>query len=931
LDLPSPFAGRYEILRELGHGASAVVYLVHDQQHDRDVALKVLSPDYASALGPARFLREIRLVSRLQHPYIVPVLDSGESDGRLYFVMPLVEGQPLRVRMHREGQLPVADSVRYATEIADALQHAHEHGVLHRDVKPENILLSGHHACLADFGIARALTPATGDEITTTGVILGTPAYMSPEQATSEANIDGRSDQYALACVLFEMLAGIQPFVGASEQSIIAQRFHHPAPRISQYRPSVGRKLEETIARALAMVPADRFSSLGAFAEALRQAMETPSMEELRAVSVSPPDRAQQRRRWVAGAAMVALAGIVSLAAWWKLTGDGEALAAGNLATLISDPGAGIRNDAATAYQRARKHFASGRLDSAELEFERAAVLDPAFALASLWHAQLIQWRADERDGGDWSLPARRAMRNRERLMARDALHANALVALAEHRYPDACSEFDRVVEADSKSFVGWLGQGECRRLDRAVVPDARSPSRWRFRAELSDAIDAYTEALTWVPGEQSAPVLRRALSDVFYTTSGRIRTGRAVLPDSGSFLAYPALAADTISFVPYREAQFTSLDQATAPRSRGDGLQRGRELELGFVRTWVQRMPGNVDALAAYSTSLESTGTLGDENPRTPDALAIIRDARRRARDSRTRVVLQAAEVRLLIKKEQFANAGRLADSALHAEVIPDRAAGSLAALSALQGRELQGRQHLQAFLSTPQGRRSEYGDGVSAALAARSVPLTVAVETGHCDAAYLDSLEKDFKEFAASAEEPADSGGVSARLLDDIRVRATTCTNGASALRLQRIQTSQGALANAAARKDRQRVLAALSQIDAMREGVNRSSLSWDSLALECWALASIGAVEHAAARLDSSLVGLAYSSNRLTTSIRLAGGFRRALELRSALAAQLGDSSTSNRWRDAVEALSLAPERQRRSVSARTAVHPGGGGRG
>ncbi len=906
MELSSPFAGRYEIQRELGHGASAVVYLVHDQQHDRDVALKVLSPDYASALGPARFLREIRLVSRLQHPYIVPVLDSGESSGRLYFVMPLVEGQPLRTRMSREGQLPVADAVRYATEIADALQHAHDHGVLHRDVKPENILLSGQHACLADFGIARALTPATGDEITTTGVILGTPAYMSPEQATSEANIDGRSDQYALACVLFEMLAGVPPFVGPNEQSIISQRFHHVAPRVSQYRPAIGRMLDDTVARALHMQPADRYASLGAFAEALRRAMETPSMEGGRAVAEASDAQPVNRRRWTTGALMLVAAVTVAFAAWKSLQDNGEALAAVNVTALMAEPSPSANDAAVEAYRRARLQFASGALDSAEASFERAAALDPALALASLWHAQLIQWRGEPISVADWTLPARRAVGKQDNLSVRDAQHARALLALGESRFPDACREFGGVVSADPESFAGWFGLGECRRMDRAVVPDTRSASGWRFRAELNAAIAAYTEALTWAPGEQTAPILRRAL-EVFYRSPGQVRTGRAIPPDSGFFLAYPALEGDTVAFVPYHELQFTALDRKTAPRSRGDGLQRGREMELAFVRRWQQQMPRSVDALAALSLSLESIGLLTDNDDRTADALTVIRDARQRNSDRRTRVLLDAAEVRLLIKLARFADAGRLADSVLAAEVVADRAAGTLAALGALQGREHETTLHLGAFLSTSQGRQSEFSGAVSAAIAARIVPLVAAVETGRCETRHLDSLERSVQEFAASNEEPAASGGITASLLDDIRVRAAICTNGATAARIKSVKNPHGELAKAAANGDRRTVLAVLSRIDALRQGVSRSSLSWDSVALECWALASIGATTHAAARLDSSLAGLPYSSSRLTSNIRLAAGFRRALELRSSLASSLGDTTISQRWRAAVNDLS------------------------
>jgi tetratricopeptide (TPR) repeat protein len=875
------------------------VYLVRDQLHDREVALKVLSSDYASALGSARFLREIRLASRLQHPYIVPVLDSGEWEGWLYYVMPVIEGHPLRARMARERQLPVEDAVRYTMEIADALQHAHERGVLHRDVKPENILISGQHACLADFGIARAITPATGDQITTTGVILGTPAYMSPEQASSDGAIDGRSDQYALGCVLFEMLAGVPPFVGPTEQSVIMQRFHHAAPRITQYRSAVATALEHTIDRALQSVPADRFPTVGDLGKSLKTVATSERVD--RAVptyAVGTDSRAGFRR--ARATALVVLASALAFAAWWRLAPENEALAAGSISGLIGDPGPEVRGPARELFDRAKQDFVALRIDSAEINFARAATADPTLALASLWQAQLLQWRTDGPSVSDWVVPARRAMRSRNRLTKRDSHHALALVALGETRFPDACREFGEVVRADSQSFAGWFGLGECRRMDRVVLPDSHSASGWRFRGELSSAIAAYTEALAWAPPEQSAPLFQRALA-TFYSAPTRIRTGRPLPPDSGAFIASPELVGDTIAFVPYR------VEQAISPGSMGDARQRLREIELRFVRRWVQQMPRNVQALAALSLSLESRGDLADDDSRTQDALSTIREARLRNADPRVAILLQAAEVRLLTKSGKFASAGHLADSALGAEVMSDRAAGALAAMAVLQGREREAAVHLQALWSGEDGGSGQFSISVPPIIASRLVHLIAAVETGRCEALHLDSLERRIKELAASMEKPADRGGLSSTLLDDVRVRAAACTDGRSALRLQRSDNERAQLVSAAARKDARAVLAMLSRLDARRHGVSRSSLSWDAVAIESWALAFVGAREHAAARLDSSLFGLAYSSNRLTNELRFAGGLRRAFQLRSDLAAELGDSATSQRWRTALEQLS------------------------
>jgi serine/threonine-protein kinase len=277
--------------RELGRGGMATVYLAHDLKHDRPVALKVMRPELAATLGPARFLREVRLCARLQHPHILAVLDSGavEGSGVLWFTMPYVEGESLRGRLVRECQLPVADAVRIAREVADGLHCAHQHGVIHRDIKPENILLSGGHALISDFGIARALAADEhGDHLTETGITLGTPQYMSPEQAAGDRALDPRSDVYSLGCVLYEMLAGEPPFTGPNQQAILAKRLTGPAPHASTVR-EIPALLDNAVARALARAPGDRFETSARFAEALETTTgaETSPRRWLRPVALA--------------------------------------------------------------------------------------------------------------------------------------------------------------------------------------------------------------------------------------------------------------------------------------------------------------------------------------------------------------------------------------------------------------------------------------------------------------------------------------------------------------------------------------------------------------------------------------------------------------------------------------------------------------------
>jgi len=282
MSLASPLAEAlrdcYVLERELGQGGMATVYLARDLKHARFVALKVLRPELAQTLGPERFHREIETVARLQHPHILPVHDSGETAGQLWFTMPFVEGESLRDRLQREQQLPVDVALRIATEAARALQYAHEHGVIHRDVKPENLLLTKDGSALvADFGIARALGAVGGDRITETGISVGTPAYMSPEQGAGDRHFDARSDVYSLATVLYEMLAGEPPFTGATAQALNARRLAGEVPRLRHVRPNVPESVEQAVIRALALVPADRFASAAEFARALGATATTPT------------------------------------------------------------------------------------------------------------------------------------------------------------------------------------------------------------------------------------------------------------------------------------------------------------------------------------------------------------------------------------------------------------------------------------------------------------------------------------------------------------------------------------------------------------------------------------------------------------------------------------------------------------------------------
>src|SRR2546428_2871533 len=277
--LGAALAERYAIERQIGAGGMATVYLARDLKHDRAVALKVLRPELAAVLGIERFLSEIRVTAHLQHPHILPLFDSGQVGGLIYYVMPHVEGESLRRRLEREKQLPIEEAVRLASGIASALDYAHRHGVIHRDIKPENILFQDGQAVVADFGIALALSAAAGSRLTETGLSLGTPQYMSPEQATGDRLIDARSAIHSLASVLYEMLAGEPPHTGPTVQSVIAKVLTDRPRPLRQLRESVPPHVEAAVLKALAKVPADRFQTAAEFVDALARpawALATP-------------------------------------------------------------------------------------------------------------------------------------------------------------------------------------------------------------------------------------------------------------------------------------------------------------------------------------------------------------------------------------------------------------------------------------------------------------------------------------------------------------------------------------------------------------------------------------------------------------------------------------------------------------------------------
>ncbi len=351
---------RYRIERELGQGGMATVYLAQDLKHDRKVAIKVLKPELAAVIGAERFLREIKTIATLQHPHILGLIDSGEVNGTAYYVMPFVEGESLRDRLHREKQLPIADAVRITTEVASALDYAHRHNVIHRDIKPENILLHDGRALLADFGIALATGKAGTTRMTETGMSLGTPHYMSPEQAMGERAVDARSDIFSLGCVLYEMLLGEPPFTGVTAQAIVAKVMTADAPSLTGQRRSVPPAIDRAVHRALERLPADRFDTAADFVAALSERSE-----------VTPGPSARRSARsllWPGVGLAIALAAF----AVFRLRGENHAAGGGtssNRRVVAVLPFRNISQDTAQRY------FSAGMTEEITTQLSRVAAL----------------------------------------------------------------------------------------------------------------------------------------------------------------------------------------------------------------------------------------------------------------------------------------------------------------------------------------------------------------------------------------------------------------------------------------------------------------------------------------------------------------------------------------------------------------------------
>src|SRR5256886_1692409 len=761
---------RYTVLTAVGRGGNASIFAAQDPS-GAQVAIKVLHPELAVSVAADRFLREIRFASQLNHPHIARMMDSGEADYLLWYVMPYLPGETLRQTLRREARLPIPRAVAIAADVLDALAHAHAHGIAHRDIKPDNIVVAPapQGAVLVDLGIARAIATSGDDRVTRSGFVVGTEEYMSPEQAQGAPDVDGRTDLYSLGVVLFECLAGRPPFSSPSAAAVLDMHQHHPPPDVHGLRREVPKELAAVVTRALAKSRTGPRAPFGIRLD--------PDVAIARRLGAG---RLVMGQLWSFGDTLRLTAGLYDVArggapvreSTTRVAANGAIGAAFNaLADSLLGADVGAARGAGAAQTRslqALRAYALGErairdwdLGRAAREFRAAVAVDSGFARAYLELGQALLWAADSAaDAGcDRAVIARRTGDLVGTLGGTDGALLLAQQAVFERRWPDACRQYREIVEADSTSFAGWYGLAECNAGDPIVVADPQDTARFAFRGSWHTAVVAYRRALLLAPsfnfifGRRAAERLTPVLQAGIYW----LRAGRR---DGMTFYAFPKGEGDTLAFHPVPAAQADTLSAGTPTHVAAVGRNRATLIEV--TAAWVGAVPGDARAHRALAYALEVNGNIAPAAEAPRSALTEIQAAQRLEPRPQDRVGDAVAAVRLLVKAGEFEEARRLGDSLLRA--APRGVAGP-AGVAVLLGRPT-----LAARLVAPEDPETEYpasadNQSVTIPIAALRVGLELlAYASAGAPAESVAALEARVERSTAgraAASRPAGRGG--------------------------------------------------------------------------------------------------------------------------------------------------------------------------
>jgi len=873
--LIASFREHYEILRETGRGGSANVYLARDLKHDRFVAIKVLNPDLGHTSGE-RFLREIQVSAGMQHPHILPTYDSGVADGRLYFVMPFVDGGSLRQRLDTMTALPIDESLRIARDIGIALQHAHDLGIIHRDVKPENIMFYHGTACLADFGVARAIEEMDPG-LTIHGAVVGTPAYMSPEQYAA-SGFDGRSDVYSLATVLYEMIAGTRLYRGATFQQVTEERAKPQS--IRQVRPKVPTVVDELLLRGLAQRPEDRYADARAFVAAIDQALRDLSSPGER---ISAPRRAiNEVKRHKVAYGMAAAVVLVAALAFTPLARDARTLPA--------------RLRLSGVAPAARRPFVEGQLaldkwdiPGAQKYFTLAVAADPEAASAKLWLAESYALNR-QLNREEFRIAAMRLGAVKTQLRGRDSLLAEALVSIGTGKPAAACDAYAEQLRRDSLDVLAWYGMGNCQQFDSTVVRDAKSPSGFSFRTSFYSAARAYMRAVTLEPSAHAA-FPYAALTTLLPSDVQYVRFGYVPGPVPQRYIAYPSLAGDTIAFVPWPIAQVASLSIRTLAPTQPDALKRNRDVLYAFARQWSTAAPASVDAWEALLLAHEGRGEVRNDDTEVGGA---IRNAKTLATTPLQKARLAAAEVRMHVKRGEFAAARARADSVLASlpSPTPPDIAYYVSGLAALTGHPVRNAELMTAAYST---RLAAFG--LQPALTVSANRFFAQAAPGVCDDSVAASRAA-FDRVLDSHAQPNRRDQLRATAIYRAGTLAFPCARATAIAGLNPV-TPLDRAQRAFLARDSRRARNILDSIVAMRTMARPGDIALDHTVQEAWLRAAAGDSAGAAHQLDLVLDALPTLSVQAVRDDAQSAALGRAFVLRADLAFASRDSATARRW--------------------------------
>lgn len=878
---------RYTVEREIGRGGMATVYLCTDARNGGKVAVKVLRPELGSAVVVERFLREIAFASELDHPQIPKVLDSGVVGELPYYVMNYIDGESLRARLDREKQLPIEEAIRIAQEVVKPTAYAHAHGIVHRDIKPGNILISSDRVYVLDFGVARAIMASADESLTSTGVAVGTPAYMSPEQALADHHIDARSDIYSLGCVVYEMIAGIPPFMGATAQAVMSRRFIAPPPPLHEARESVSPAVEGAVMKALTKSVADRWQRVEDFGDALAGRIGSPSLQAEDAVL-------RRKRR---------LYGRIVLAA---------------LTVAVAGGAAAVWSSSSHDYvSTGRGALERWDLTTAEIELRKAVSEDPDDPSANLWIAQLLALKG--RPSAEWASFILRASDFRSRLSSPDTQRADVLTVLRNESNPGRCDQlraFARRSYADYPSdYSATIFLGDCLRSDRRVTADSASPSGFSFASSYHEAAQLYEGVLERNAGNGAVyRVIMPRLEQVWSTNKNKLRGGILSGEVERAFAATPELIADTLAFVPY-----PVLGNKAALRSDPDKtarmVSRHREKLKRHATEWTRADPRDPDGQEMLARILESGGQLDGSVPSALATLAAARAAARvRTSDPETplrNLRLASANVRVLLKLGRFSEASSLADTALSFE--PTRTENDAEAeIDALRTGLLGLTGRLSQVIEVDQRGAADY----SVLLPTGEVKLTAElggdVQRLSDYAAFgaprdsilsiYERLFRNLESFIPSAQLSTFRSAVLARPMS-LAVDVTASEP------LARLGSSPDPFIGAVValhRGERGAARRLADSLTASRAGSAPGEVTMDAVFQNAWLLDALGDSDRAAATLDRALRGLSRTPPNLLSGATLAAILVRAMIFRANLANDAGDAATYRKWSEAANAL-------------------------